>query len=96
MEIILREDSTMMQLHLSKIVPQLMQLATNSTTNGSCPQIRELALQHPLPGFEQLSVAVVERYKSLVLKQLEVCLDDKKRNVRKLAIDLRQILYEMR
>lgn len=73
-----------------------MQLATNSTTNGSCPQIRELALQNLILVFEKFSVDVVERYKSLVLKQLEVCLDDKKRNVRKLAIDLRQILYEMR
>lgn len=46
--------------------------------------------------FTKFDQDVAEKYKKSVLKQLELCLDDKRRNVRKLAIDLRQILYEMR
>lgn len=97
LEIILEENAVIVQLKLSIIIPQLMKLATDTGTsscNGN--NVRQLALRNLVLVFTKFDQDVVEKYKSLVVKQLEICLDDKRRSVRKSAIDLRQILYEMR
>lgn len=94
MEIILEENATIIQLKLSTIVPNLIKLATGTSIGDG--EVRKQALVNLILVFTKFDQDVAEKYKKSVLKQLELCLDDKRRNVRKLAIDLRQILYEMR
>lgn len=94
LEIILEENATIIQLKLSTIVPNLIKLATGTSIGDG--EVRKQALVNLILVFTKFDQDVAEKYKKSVLKQLELCLDDKRRNVRKLAIDLRQILYEMR
>ncbi|KAI5967285.1 hypothetical protein CANMA_003105 [Candida margitis] len=101
MEIILEENATIIESKVSTIVPRLAQLAAGTNDGGVVVavddgQVKKQALANLILVFTKFDHDVIEPFKKPVLKQLELCLDDKRRSVRKLAIDLRQILYEMR
>ena len=94
------DKSTIDNLHLElgDLLSILLKLSTRediekSESSNLGEEIRRLGLIDLGLIFDKFDC---EKYKRSVLKSLEKCLDDPKRSIRKLAVDLRQTLYEMR
>ncbi|EGW31288.1 uncharacterized protein SPAPADRAFT_56167 [Spathaspora passalidarum NRRL Y-27907] len=93
--VVLEEDDTILDPYVTQLVPVLLQIATTKIVSGkkriNDESIRVLALRN-------LTILFKKGHgdKTQALNQLRLCLDDKKRSVRKLAIDLCQSLYELK
>ncbi|CAK9437872.1 uncharacterized protein LODBEIA_P22500 [Lodderomyces beijingensis] len=100
LRIILEQDNqqstSMIKPNLSELITILLKFATGGGDDGQGKQgesIRLLSLSALGLLFEKFDC---ERHRKYVLKNLEKCLDDNRRLIRKSATDLRQKLYEMR
>lgn len=86
-----------MEGSLAKLIPILLTLATGKIFYRkkliNTEEIRILALQNLIIIFEKYRD--LARFKKQTLSSLVPGLDDKRRNVRKLSCDLRQILYTL-
>ncbi|KAG7661542.1 uncharacterized protein J8A68_004911 [[Candida] subhashii] len=89
LNIILNSNKTLVESNVPELIPILVNLSQSNTED-----VRILALKNLISIFTQIDDSV--KFKSKVISELSPCLDDKKRQVRKLAIDLRQILYELK
>ncbi|RLV93826.1 DNA repair/transcription protein MET18/MMS19 [Spathaspora sp. JA1] len=93
--VVLNQDDTILDEYVPELVPILLRVATTKigdkkrVNDESC---RVLALLNLTILFNKGHYGD----KSQTLNQLRGCLDDKKRRVRKLAIDLIQLLYELK
>ncbi|ABN64411.2 predicted protein [Scheffersomyces stipitis CBS 6054] len=95
--IIIEEDQSIVEGSLAKLIPILLTLATGKIFYRkkliNTEEIRILALQNLIIIFEKYRD--LARFKKQTLSSLVPGLDDKRRNVRKLSCDLRQILYTL-
>ncbi|KAI5959486.1 uncharacterized protein KGF55_005314 [Candida pseudojiufengensis] len=92
LEIIIIEDNSLILTNLKMIISNLILISTSNTNE----EVKKLSLNDLLLIFQNFELEIVEKYKKSTLKDLESCLDDKKRSIRKLAIDLRQFIYELK
>lgn len=93
LEVIIDEDSLVKE-HLDTIIPRLISLASvQSKQSGETRKLSLKCLYNLFHGFEPRDKLF--KYKQETLKELVPVLDDRKRHIRKLACDIRQVLYEM-
>ncbi|ODV76749.1 uncharacterized protein CANTADRAFT_27528 [Suhomyces tanzawaensis NRRL Y-17324] len=97
LKITIEESQSIIQPHLSTLIPSLLNWATKVIRTGNVrinsEEIRILSLRCLILIFTKFNG--LERYKASALNELKGGLDDKKRAVRKLCCDLRQVLYEL-
>lgn len=99
-KVIIGELSELIVAHLASLVPKLTALATVKTHRApkelvNTEDIRSLALECLLGIFSTVELTKVVPFQKVTITKLVVALDDKKRSVRKLASDVRQVLYEL-
>ncbi|CAI5758383.1 unnamed protein product [Candida verbasci] len=87
LNIILSENPQILKGDINQIIQVLIKLSRNNKL-----EVRELAIKDLILIFKEFDN--LERYKNDILKPLKHGLDDKKRVIRKLTIDLIQILHE--
>ncbi|KAK6455791.1 RNAPII transcription regulator C-terminal-domain-containing protein [Scheffersomyces xylosifermentans] len=94
---IIKEDQSTVEPHLTKLIPTLLTLATGKIVYEkkliNTEEVRILAFQNLILIFQRYEG--LSKYKKVALMSLVPGLDDRRRNVRKLCCDLRQILYEL-
>ena len=89
----LHESSEIVAEHISSLIPQLLAAASENTSPSS--KVRVAAL-HCLGEFPQsIERKNIEPYRVTVIKGLSVPLDDKRRDVRRAAINARQKYFEL-
>lgn len=81
--------------HIQSLIPILLKLSSKQITKSSTPQLRIASLKCLTQLAQLLDVTTVLPFKDQVIKQLGTVLDDKKRNVRKAAVDSRHVYYEL-
>lgn len=95
--IIIGDSPDLLVPHLSSVVPKLLDLSTKKIGRPqiNTEPIRLLALEALKNIFTAVALPSVVPYQKDAIRLLVVALDDKKRSVRKLASDVRQVLYEL-
>lgn len=83
--LLVQEAPTSIEDHLGSLIPRLLDLSSNPLSNMT---LRKIALTC-LMLFARLSYIKIFPFKGQVLKQLKTPLDDKKRDVRKVAVKAR-------
>lgn len=98
-KIIISESPAIITPHLSSLIPKLLELVTSKKvidkTLINNEQIRLLSLEALQGIFQNIGLQNIVPYQKQAIKQLTIALDDKRRNVRKLSSDVRQVLYEL-
>lgn len=89
----LHESSEIVSQHLSSLIPQLLAAASEKTSPSSEVRIAALNCLGEFPG--SIPRKNVENFRSGIIKGLSAPLDDKKRNVRKAAVNARQNYFEL-
>lgn len=98
-KVIITETPDLISENIDSLVTKLVDLSTTKIVSGkklvNDEQIRYLALECLEGIFNSVELPQVVKYQASTRDKLRVCLDDKKRSVRKKACDVRQVLYEL-
>lgn len=99
LKIIIIESPSLITPHLSNLVPKLVDLSTNKKIINrkqiNDEKIRLLSLEALLGIFSTIELQYLIPFQKQAINKLVIGLDDKKRRVRKLSSDVRQVLYEL-
>lgn len=98
-KVIIAETPDLISENIDSLVTKLVDLGTTKIVSGkkivNDEQIRFLALECLEGIFTSVELPQIVKYQTSTRDRLRVCLDDKKRVVRKKACDVRQVLYEL-
>ncbi|KAL9654264.1 hypothetical protein ABK040_010296 [Willaertia magna] len=86
---LLTDAKSEMVYHLDSIIPLLLQIATYPKSQA----VRLLAIQSLRELTNGFEYSHIHPFKKIIIKGLEPCLDDKKRNVRKEAVECRNDFF---
>ncbi|KAF3992579.1 hypothetical protein FT663_02232 [Candidozyma haemuli var. vulneris] len=97
-KVIISESPDLISENIDSLVVKLVDLSTRKIVIGkklvNDEEIRFLALECLEGIFTSVEIPQIVKYQATTRDKLRVCLDDKKRSVRKKACDVCQILYE--
>lgn len=98
-KVIIFESPQLISENLSSLVTKLLDLSTTKIVVNrklvNHEQVRLLSLECLMGVFTKLEMAKVVKYQNSTRNLLTAGLDDKKRSVRKMTCDVRQMLYEL-
>lgn len=98
-KVIILENPDLISENIDSLMVKLVDLSTTKIIANkkvvNDAQIRFAALECLEGIFANLEAPQIVKYQASTRDRLRVCLDDKKRSVRKKACDVRQILYEL-
>ena len=89
----LHESSEVVAQHLSSLIPQLLAAASEKTSSSSKVRIAALNCLGEFPS--SIPRKDIESFRLSIIKRLSVPLDDKKRDVRRAAVNARQKYFEL-
>ncbi|KAF7500053.1 hypothetical protein DV113_001944 [Geotrichum candidum] len=89
----LHESSEVVAQHLSSLIPQLLAAASEKTSPSSKVRIAALNCLGEFPS--SIPRKDIESFRLSIIKGLSVPLDDKKRDVRRAAVNARQKYFEL-
>ncbi|KAF5126577.1 hypothetical protein DV495_003407 [Geotrichum candidum] len=89
----LHESSEVVAQHLSSLIPQLLAAASEKTSPSSKVRITALNCLGEFPS--SIPRKDIESFRLSIIKGLSVPLDDKKRDVRRAAVNARQKYFEL-